>query len=111
MAIKKPAAAVDGNTTGGSVPVDADFAKRFPVIWEFISCPTYEDGTARELASLIFFCEGGAVKCCLSDKDASRVCFFAADTFQDCLRGLEKALATDKADWRASAAVRGKRRS
>lgn len=82
--------------------------KRFPALFEFLTT-TLVDGRKREPSSLILFVEDGYPKVCLSDRDASRVCFTTAGGFLEALEDLEANLQAGQVDWRAKRPYKGKR--
>lgn len=85
--------------------VDGSFSGAYPALWEFVTVRLFR-GAPRETATILFFREDGQWKCCLSDRDTDRVLFRSGDTVTDCLEGLEKALESPRADWRASKRTR-----
>lgn len=89
-------------TVDGEFLVDAsDFGTEHPGIWEVLSRRMYR-GKPRKTGTLMVSCEPGRVTLCLSDKESSQVCFYTCDTVEEALAGLEAALQSRKADWRAS---------
>lgn len=81
--------------------VDSDFQSRFPAVWEFVTCREFK-GHPRMTATLLFFREDGQWKLCVGDRDTDRVLFRSGDSLSECLEAAEKALASPRADWRAS---------
>jgi len=84
-----------------------DESRRFPALFEFLTT-TLVDGRKREPSSLILFVEDGYPKVCLSDRDASRVCFTTAGGFLEALDDLEANLEEGTVDWRAKKPWKGK---
>lgn len=88
--------------------VDSEFSRRWPALWEYVTCTLFR-GVRRQTATLLFFREDGSWKLCVSDRDTERVLFRSGDTVEDCLDAAEKALESPRADWRASRRGNGRK--
>ena len=89
---------------GGSVTpddVDNEFAGKWPALWEYVTCRSFR-GQQRVTSTLLFFREDGQWKLCVSDRDCDRVLFRSGESIEEALDAAEKALASPRADWRAS---------
>lgn len=71
-------------------------------LYAFLSDPEWDDGGARELGTVLVFCEGNHWKLCLNDRDQGRVGFVSGFTIEEALLSAETQLAEDRLDWRAS---------
>lgn len=89
-----------GASRPASKVVPDDFAKKHPALWEYLTVDSYDDGTAREVATLLLFTEDGLFKACLNDRATSRTCWMSATTVGGLLGLLEEALQGDNAEWR-----------
>jgi len=79
---------------------DSEFAKKYPTLVEYLSDSTWSDGGARELSSLSLKFQDGLVLANVNDQDGKRSLYRAAQTVQEALRAIEKALGDPAADWR-----------
>jgi hypothetical protein len=83
---------------------------RYPALVEFLTAAVWPDGSPRAPGTLTLFCEAGAWKACLNDKDQSLVSFCTAPSPSQLLLALEGGLETDNLDWRSTKGFqRGKR--
>jgi len=82
-------------------PDDAGFSEQYPALWDFMTTDRWDDGKARQRSTLTIFCEGGAFKASLNDRDGKCSGFTTAATFSDVLGALEEALQNETIDWRA----------
>lgn len=83
-------------------PRDGKAWEKYPLLYEHLSHCFWEDGKARTVSTLTVFCEDGAVKVALNDREAECSLFVSGDTIQACLASLEKRLdGTASPDWRA----------
>lgn len=105
-AMKRPAYNPgEGQWLGKCPPLPAGMGK-YPLLWAMLADPTYDDGSSRELGTLVIFVEHGQLKGCLSDRDVDTVLFRSADGPVDLLMALEEALGGNGADWRQSRAAK-----
>lgn len=98
---------------GGSpapVPVlDAGFVSHWPALFEYLTLLSWDDGSAREPATLLVFVDEGRWKACLNDKANARVGWRSADSFAGLLDVVEAGLAGGSMDWRRAKAPPPKR--
>lgn len=113
MPLKKPSVTSGQSSTMPNGESLGTWGKRYPAVCEFLSASVWEDGSSRELGSLILFWarEDGYWRVCLNCKDSSRVCFVSGDSPEAALANAQKGLESDRLDWRASKGPGGKRRS
>jgi len=102
----------NGQATGYSPSSygDESFAKKFPVLLEFLTREFWEPGQPREKGSIILFAEEGVFKACASDKDSMEVAFVTKATFSGLLDALEKGMANGSLDWRLSTVGKARKR-
>jgi len=79
--------------------IDPEAERRYPALWEYLTCCLIDD-KGREPATLIVCCEEGQVKFCLSDRETNRVLWRSGDTVLEALEAMEKALRDGARDWR-----------
>lgn len=101
---------VAGNVPEGVAATDATMSRQLPLIFEYLTCARWDDGGERQTATLMVLAEQGTWKGCLNDRDGSRSCWVAADTFTGVLEALERALRNGTADWRVRPPESGRRR-
>lgn len=83
-------------------PRDGKSWEKWPLLYEHLSHCFWEDAKARTVSTLTVFCEDGAVKIALNDRENECSLFVSGDTIQACLSSLEKRLdGSSAADWRA----------
>jgi len=85
--------------TGPSWP-DADFARDYPALAEYMCLDRWEDGSVRETATLLLFVERGRLTCCVTDRDGNRVAFISHTELQSLLEAVEDGLRSNSLDWR-----------
>ncbi len=109
MALKKP----QGNGSGGSwssgTICPGTMLTAFPHVLEFLTLPTWEDGSRRERGTLLLFVDGLAWKGCLKDKNGPRVCFVTSSDLDGLFLAIEDGLKADSLDWRADRPLNGKK--
>lgn len=82
--------------------VDVDFQNSYPALHEFMTSPTYPDGSSRQLSTLTLFRDDGFWKACLNEKDQGLVLFVAEDRFGVLMEALELLLQEERPPWRKS---------
>lgn len=100
-------------TANGYTPAsygDEAFAKKYPLLLEFLTRELWEPGVPRAKGTLFLFCEDGVFKLCLSDKDTDEVAFVTKATFTAVLEAAERGLAGNTLDWRLSTQGKARRR-
>jgi len=103
---KSPAARKNGAPVG---PVEPDeLASLFPALWEYLTVQSWEDGTSREVATIMLFCEASQWKAWLNDRAEGRSAWASGSTAAGALYSLEGALVAGTADWRARPAGGGR---
>jgi len=79
---------------------DAGWAKKYPVLCEYLSHMEYDDGSKRELSTLTVKEQDGRVLLSLNDKDTSSTAYISGEDVAAALASLERALVAGNADWR-----------
>ena len=97
--MKRPEPIPEGDPSSTSFP-DATWAKSMPHVCEYLHDDRWEDGKPREVSTIVIKEEDGRVVVALNDKDLSRSLYRSGETVAEALKALEKALATQSADWR-----------
>ena len=100
MSLSRRSGPTDARGSGGTVPPEAGYWKGLPDLLAFMSVSSWPDGSSRLPGTLIVFAENGAWKACLSDKDASLVCFVTGRTLDELLERCEGIVAGEGGDWR-----------
>lgn len=109
MAIAKPSA----NGTPNGVPARAeggDWGVLYPSLLEWLTEDRYEDGSARQTATLLVFAEQGTWKACFADRDNDRNTFVSANTPEGCLGVLEERLKANAVEWKPRGGTKPVRR-
>lgn len=88
---------------------DEAFAKKYPLLLEFLSLELWEPGVPRTKGSLFLFLEDGCFKACLNDKDTDEVAFVTKPSFAALLDAVERGLAQGTLDWRLSTQGKARR--
>lgn len=92
----------------GGAPCDHEF---YPNLWEHLSRSTYDDGTPRQLSSLVIVGGGSEWRGCLSDRDNDRVCWKVGESLEALLLSLESAAANEEPrDWRQAQSTNQKKK-
>lgn len=82
---------------------------RYPVLWEFLTCGKFEDGSDRQTPSFTMFLDGGMLKACLNDKAEGVVAFASGSTYTAILEAFNEGLDAGSLDWRKPATPLKKR--
>jgi len=97
--------------SGRVAAVDPAFKEMFPAISAYMTECFLPDGrTARQVSSLLVFCEEGMWKMCLSDRHYGFNMWATAPTYQDCLMDLENRVINDPNGWRKAKTYSGRRK-
>lgn len=94
---------------GGSAQGPLDVAslstqlQLYPALCEFLFRSEWqEDGTSRELGTLLLFGDGCRLKVMLNDKAQSLVAFATLDAEEDFLSEIDRMIVATSTDWRAA---------
>lgn len=86
---------------GLSLPaVDEKTAKDFPCLVEYLGQATWEDGSVREVSTVLCVMEDGVFKACLIDKATDRTLWVSCPQLGKLLHVLEAKLLNPSAEWR-----------
>jgi len=80
-----------------------------PTLCSFLCDRQWADGSPRVAGSLLVFTESGAWKCCLLDKDSDQQAFLTAETFATLLETVDRALESNRVDWKKRWAPKGRK--
>jgi len=97
--LKKAASKVNGSATEFEVAED-DFAKKYPALYCFVAANVDGEGELRERCKVQLFAESGQWKACLMDPGREASIFVTLKAPQNVWEALEKALSSDRPDWR-----------
>jgi hypothetical protein len=101
MALKKPGPVERPAGVVGIGALDPQFME-MPCLWEYLTAEKWDDGSARQTSTLLFFVEDGRVKVCLNDRAAGRTAWATGTGFLDAMQSLEAALDGERVEWRKS---------
>lgn len=101
MSFLRKLEAVPGSGQSESLQ-DPDFQMTFPALSEFMTAPSYPDGSAREKATVSVFFEDGMFKACLNERDRGLVLFVSEAKFGCLFEALELLLQGEHVPWRIS---------
>lgn len=90
----------------GGMP-DAVWMERLPALWEYLTAEEFEDGSAREVATILAFFEEGQWKVCLNDRAREASAWKSGRTLFSAMEALDADLQAGTQEWRVS---RGKGR-
>jgi len=107
--LKRPVLSKEASVLATDLTEDDIFGD-LPALREYLTERFYEDGTVRQTASLLVFCEDGLCKLMVNDREVGRVAFWSGESFTAVLAAAEAALAGDRADWRVSKQTAGRGR-
>jgi hypothetical protein len=85
---------------GSLAAKDDAFSRRCPLMFEYLTATTFEDGSERQTATLLVFAAEGVWKGCLNDRAEEQALWASASDLQGVLDALEHALETGAPDWR-----------
>ena len=87
---------------GGVVQRDPRIEKAYPALWDYLTTSTTSAGKVRRTTTVLVFVDEGSWKACVNDRDTGEVGFVSSDTAMGLLEALERTLAGDAMEWRAS---------
>lgn len=99
---------MDGRGGSGPRPLtDPTFAGDYPLLWSYLTQNKWEDGTARQTASLLVFSDDGVLKGMLRDREAGLCLWVAGATVSGLFEAIEGSLGDPRADWRQDRQMAG----
>lgn len=110
MAMPRPVAVTGEGSLSSSIAKMPPWLSQFPEIWEFLSKPSYADGTPRQLGKVSLGLVSDGVQMTLTDPSSSTYCSRHYKTVEDALLGFEIGLKEGSLTWRASGPPRAKKR-
>lgn len=100
LALTKPAQSGANGSGSQLANSQSTYLVLFSDLMAFLSCPSWGDGSRRELGTLSIAVTAGRWSGRLKDPNGKRYAYLTALTIDELLEGLEKGLATDTLDWR-----------
>jgi hypothetical protein len=73
-----------------------------PTLFTFLTDSLWDDGSERQLPTLLFFRDQGHFKVCVSDRALGKVAFVTGDSLEALMTSLEKDLVKGDLDWRVA---------
>jgi len=98
----KPLKGTSGSATGPAI--SQELGSTFPALVEYLTVGTWEDGSPREVATLLCFAEGPLWKLCLNDRSLERSCWSSGTNPLEMLRAMEQSLSSGEVEWRVRVA-------
>lgn len=74
---------------------------RWPLLWTYLSERAWEDGSERQVATLLFVVDLDGFKACLNDRACGMSLWVTGSDITDLLDTLETTLGSDAPNWRA----------
>lgn len=72
-----------------------------PLLFEYLTARTFEDGSERETSTLLIFASEGVWKACLNDRAEQRALWASGASYADAIAALESLLDSGAETWRA----------
>lgn len=113
MELKRPdATCLEPGGRPATQPREDGWSSIYPGLHLMLTAERWPDGTARTPCTLLFCCEGGWIKLCLTDKntDPELVAWTTARSITEALQGLEENLQAGDMIWRTKKPYGGKKR-
>jgi len=107
MGLPKRAAPIGGVPAHAADP--SVLRDSFPALAAFMTETRWEDGSPREVGTLLFCAEDGRWKVWVNDKGNGVTAWLSAATWPDLLLALERGLAADSLEWRTPRPRKGSR--
>lgn len=79
---------------------DGRWLDRFPLLCEHISDATWEDGSPREVSTLVIRGQDSMVMVAVNDREAKQSLYRSGNSVEEALTALEAALEGTAPDWR-----------
>lgn len=109
MALKRPSGPRSESGSGVLV-IDPGPFSQYPLTWEFMTALVYEDGSRRQLPTLMLFLHDGRLTAALNDRDVGQTAFVSGTSVLDVLGALEGGLEADALQWRPNAKGYGQKK-
>lgn len=100
MALQKPTAGGKVGKAASSQGFMVAERAEYPWLFEYMNTTAWDDGTARETATLMLLVEDGWLKACLNDRAGGRSLWVTGSALVEVLGSLEGHLAAGTGDWR-----------
>jgi hypothetical protein len=107
--MKKPCV-VDGVPAGATKPVVGGLMDGLPTVWAMMVDEAWDDGTARERATLLVLMDGAMVKLWLNDRALGRSCWVSGESLELALNALEDGLFGGSVAWRMTGPAKARKK-
>jgi hypothetical protein len=84
----------------GNVPTRDPLSQNHANLWDFMTQSAWEDGTDRETGSMLIFCDAGALKAMLKDRDSGMCLWITAPALGSLLDVADAKLVDPAAEWK-----------
>ena len=74
----------------------------YPCLLAHLTDPTWDDGEARTVSTLLLFTENGRWKVCLKDRNANASLWASGEALSEAMAAIEACLALGTGEWRSS---------
>lgn len=97
--MRRPVAQAAEASPAAAFP-DDDWVTLFPLVVEYLTDDSYEDGSRRAQSTMSLKFQDGMILASINDHDLSRGLYRTGLTVLDAVGAIQSALASGKADWR-----------
>jgi hypothetical protein len=109
MVLEKPKPVSADGSSSCSIAKIPHWLVQWPELWEFLSRPSYKDGTPRAMGKITLGLNSEGIQVTLSDPSSSAYCSRQFRSLEDALSSLEEGLRSGMLTWRPSGPARGKK--
>jgi len=110
VALTKPNVESKAPVSSSSSLSPGQLLSGFAEIWEFLTKPTYRDGSQRHLGKVSLAVSSGGLQVTLTDVTSNSYCCVTAASLDDAFLALEVGLKDGNLPWRASSYDQGKKK-
>lgn len=107
--LKKPSASPRGTPSSSSDVSRGQLLGPFSELWEFLTVPTYADGTLRQVGTLSLKLSSGGFQVTLADPTSATYCCLTAPCLDDAFLAIECGLKDGSLAWRPSGYAKSKK--
>jgi len=108
-AMQRPSMSAGQNGSSLSGVTPGALLSNFSELWDFLTKPSYADGTGRSTGIMSLKCMSGKLQVTLTDPTSSIYCCQSGESLDDVLLALEIGLKEGSLPWRASGFSKGKK--
>ncbi len=109
MALERPVIAEPGGSISSLTARIPPWLAQFPELWEFLSKPSYKDGTPRQMGKISLSLVSDGIQVTLTDPSTSAYCCRQYKSLDDALLTLEVGLGEGSLTWKASNPPKGRK--